>query len=140
MSTSQPDTRTDEQPQNVFEREIVEDYNVCDNCYRPTHETAHPWSSNAPDRVRIRREDTTEVEGPGLFCECGAAPGAQVRPRSVGTFIDHARNAAATLSARGYDVDVGAVVEVAEGLKTSEETTGQEELILAHAVEIALGD
>lgn len=141
MSTSQPDQRRETPPATVFQREIVDDYGVCDNCYRPTHETVEPWSSNAPDTMSIRREDTTEIAEHGMFCACGSEGGsAQIRPRSVGMFIDHARNAARTLSQRGFDIDVGTVVEVAEEMKTSEGMTGQEELILAHAVEIALGD
>lgn len=80
----------------------------------------------------------TGDDASGLFCQCGCSPGTQVRPRELGTLLDHTRNAAHLLSTRGYDLDLDVLVDVVEDLKTQPSRTGREEQIIGEAVAYAV--
>lgn len=121
-------------PARTFEREVVQDTDVCDNCYRLMFDRiAVPrlisdFREAAPDSIRYAREDTTDDDPTGLFCRCGSDGVTQPdeRPRDAETVGRHARNLARTLSARGVDVDVSELVREARRLRVESDATGVE--------------
>lgn len=139
MSTRATQTR---QPGDVFQEEVVQDHDVCRNCYRLLFDRIKAPRTKALDHItdlRFPRKDSTDDDASGLFCRCGCSPGTQIQqPRDLGTTVDHARNAARVLSAKGYDVDLDVLVDVVEDMKKDPEHTGKEAEILGYAVSLAV--
>jgi len=121
-------------PARTFEREVVQNVDVCDNCYRLMFDRiAVPriitdFRDAAPDTIRFTREDTTDDDSTGLFCRCGSDGVTQPdeRPRDAETVGRHARNLARTLETCGVDVDASELVREARRLRVESDETGVE--------------
>jgi len=121
-------------PTRTFESEVVQNVDVCDNCYRLMFDRiAVPriiadFRDAAPDTIRFTREDTTDDDSTGLFCRCGSDGVTQPdeRPRDAETVERHARNLARTLETRGVNVDASELVHEARRLRVESDKTGVE--------------
>jgi len=134
MSLAQQSPQTD-----VFFDEIVQDSDVCDNCYLRTHETVELWDGyiRGPDELRIRDERHTEITEHGLFCRCGSDTKAQIRSRSVSMLMRHVKNLHRTLEAKGYEVDRTTLVQETRR-RLVEDRRNDTEQAIAEAVSEAL--
>lgn len=125
MSTRQHDVKLAEHPTAVFDREIRNNGDVCDNCYRLLFERVGvprmitDFREAAPDSIRSVNERNVEDDPAGLFCRCGSDGGAQIdeRPRDKTTVSHHARNLSRTLGLLGFDVHERKLVQHAVELK-----------------------
>jgi len=126
---------------SVFFEEIVEDPDICDNCYLPTHERISLSGvfarGNVPDELRQRREDTTEVDSHGLFCDCGSDTSAQIRPRNREMRKRHIENVYVYLDAQGYSLDRRELMRAVRR-RCVEDSRSDEEEAINEAVEYAL--
>ena len=128
-----PDSRT-------AYNELARNHRVCSNCYRPIRYKVVPSDMfsrgdvSLPDELSPWREDTTDDDAAGRFCECGSDGVARTTPRNRQTLsleevVDLARYAVWSMTVLGYDVDYVEVVGEAERLKTEDEL-GDDTIVL----------
>ena len=140
MSTAQQRVRHAYDPTD----DLVGNGDVCQNCYRLTHESYERNYKRVvvnqnrveydavdglpPERVVIH--DAVEIDNAGLFCRCGSDGTVQYRGKlSMPEVRRYTRHAAKTLNRLGWDLDPEKAVTEAVKLKRDDEL-GDDDMIM----------
>jgi len=123
------------QTHRLFRDRVVNNHDVCGNCYRLMFDRVHvpdlitDYRDSAPDSIRHARVKNIDDDRAGLFCECGSDGVTQPdeRPRDSETAARHAENVLETLRLLGHDrLDETEFLSEVASLRALSDLTGVE--------------
>lgn len=137
----------------VFRDLIQADPNICNNCFRRTHETYERnyavdtyrdggdtklWARQIEAPDRSYPESVTYIpndlasHGTSVVCECGCPEA--IRPVSTRKAISHAKRLCDRLEEKGVDFDEDTVLDVTRELLSQPENQGTQDDVFKYAV------
>lgn len=147
-------------PDETFQDLIQRDSDICNNCFRRTHDTFERnyvvdtfregnetklWAREVelPDRSWVCPDEITFVpgdeasDGTYVSCKCGIR-GDPIRPVKLGHAMEHVKRIAERLDEKGVNFDHDVLLDTVRYKLSEPDNQGTQDTVFAESVELAI--